>query len=119
SRDMGVFPDHIAHRVPIEEIVIHLAGVRAKAGKAVVRSAKIEMALVSIVEKDPVGQSVVYADVEGSGDIKRIRPRPIPIVVRIPVNITRSAAVKRPGLFAQTQKSFTFLELFVRRDLFS
>src|SRR6186713_1504933 len=103
---MGVMPDNLGNITPMNEIIVHLAGIGGKTREPVIGRSEVEERLMRVVKKDPVREFVVNANVERNGRVKWVGAGTIAEVVCIPVGIPCAFSIEWTGFFSQPDESF-------------
>src|SRR5215203_3046212 len=100
----------------MEEVVVHLAAFGAKPGALLRRLAKIEVAAITIIEKDPVGDAALQTDVERDRLINRIFAFDVTRCVGIPVDERAAAFVETRSFFSEAVEVLVKAEFLCSSD---
>ena len=111
-----VAAENLFDRWAIEEVVVELTAFRAKPDPLLRRMAEVEVAAITVVEKDPVRGAALQADIERNGLIDRILAFGVAGRVGIPVHEEAAPFVEAGGFFAEAIEVFVKAEFFRNGD---
>src|SRR5687768_212099 len=103
-------------RWSIKEVVVQFSTLSAEPGALLRRSAKIEIAAIAVVEKDPVGDPALQADIKRDRLIDGIFTLGVAGRIGVPVDEETATFVESRCFFAEAVEVFVEAELFGDSD---
>src|SRR6187397_2210710 len=119
SREVCVMFNNSRYTVIEDEVIIHFTCIGGKTCKSIIRCTEIEIRLIGVVKKYPIGEVVMNAHVKRNGAIEWIGIWSVGKIICIIIFVAMPSSVQRTCFFSQSYKSFAILKLFVRSNLFT
>src|SRR5690606_9300304 len=95
---------HIHHMRSVDVIILQLSPFRPKACLVMRLSGKVEIGFERIVEKDPIGISLMQPHVKRNTPVERVLVKLEGVCIRIPVDESPSPEVQMGWLITQTEE---------------